>query len=52
MRLFFIPGFGEAPAIFDQIAPHLPGEKVFVDNWQLVGDRPRPDLTALSYAGN
>ncbi|MBD0254741.1 MAG: alpha/beta hydrolase [Cytophagales bacterium] len=50
MRLFFIPGFGEIPSIFDRIAPHLPGEKVFVDNWQLVGDRPRPDLTALSYA--
>lgn len=50
MRLFFIPGFGETPAIFDRIAPHLPGEKTFVDNWQLVGNRPRPDLTALSYA--
>ena len=51
MRLFFIPGFGEDPAIFDRVAPHLPGEKTFVDNWQLIGNRPRPDLTALSYAG-
>jgi pimeloyl-ACP methyl ester carboxylesterase len=52
MRLFFIPGFGETPSIFDQIAPHLPGKKIFVNNWQLqlIGDRPRPDLTALSYA--
>jgi len=51
MRLFFIPGFGEDPAIFDRIAPHLPGDQVFVDNWPLIGDAPRPDLTALSYAG-
>ncbi len=50
MQLFFIPGFGETPSIFDRVAPQLPGPKTFVDNWQLIGNRPRPDLTALSYA--
>jgi pimeloyl-ACP methyl ester carboxylesterase len=51
MRLFFIPGFGETSSIFDRLAPHLPGPQVFVDNWQLLGNQPRPDLTALAYAG-
>ena len=50
MRLFFIPGFGETASIFSRVAPYLPGEKEFVDNWQLIGNRPRPDLTALLYA--
>jgi hypothetical protein len=50
MRVFFIPGFGEDEFIFDKIAPHITGEKVFLNPWLLVGDWPRPDLTALSYA--
>ena len=50
MRIFFIPGFGEDPSIFDKIHPHIPGEKVFIDNWELVEDRARPDLTAWQYA--
>jgi hypothetical protein len=50
MRLLFIPGFGEDPSIFDKIQPHLPGEKVFLDFWVLLGDRPRPELNALLFA--
>lgn len=50
MRLFFIPGFGEDPSIFDKIHPHIPGDKVLIKNWELIGDQPRPALTALQYA--
>lgn len=50
MRLLFIPGFGEDESIFDKIHPHLPGEKVFLNNWELVGDKPKPGLTVLQYA--
>ena len=51
MRLIFIPGFGEDPSIFDQIHPHIPGEKVFVHNWDLIGyKKPRPELTVYEYA--
>ncbi|EMR02458.1 alpha/beta fold hydrolase [Cesiribacter andamanensis] len=50
MRLIFIPGFGEEAPIFDQLLPALPGPKVLVDNWALVGDYPRPALTAAAYA--
>ena len=50
MRLIFIPGFGETPRIFDRIAPSLPGEKLFIDNRELLGSKPMPDITALQYA--
>ncbi|AHM62877.1 hypothetical protein D770_23160 [Flammeovirgaceae bacterium 311] len=50
MRLLFIPGFGEDPSIFEKIQNHIPGEKVFLDYWVLLGDRPRPELNALQYA--
>lgn len=50
MRLIFIPGFGEEPSIFDRIHPHIQGEKVFLNNWVLLGDNPRPGLNALQYA--
>lgn len=50
MRLIFIPGFGEDPSIFDKIHPHLAGEKLFLDNWQLVGNQSRRDLNVLQYA--
>ena len=50
MRLFFIPGFGEDPSIFDKIHPHLPGEKVFIDNWKIIGEKARRELTVLKYA--
>lgn len=50
MRIFFIPGFGEEAWIFDKISPHIPGEKVFIDNWQSIGERQRADITALAFA--
>lgn len=50
MRIFFIPGFGEEPWIFDKIHPYIPGDKVFVDHWQVLPSTPEPDLTALAYA--
>lgn len=51
MRIFFIPGFGEEAWIFDKISPHIPGEKIFIDNWQSIGERHRAGLTALAFAG-
>lgn len=50
MRLIFIPGFGEDPSIFDRIHPHVKGEKIFLNNWVLLGDHPRSELNALLYA--
>lgn len=50
MQLFFIPGFGEEPSIFDKIKNHFPENKTFINNWDLVGDEPRPDLNVLQYA--
>ncbi len=50
MRLIFIPGFGETPRIFDRITPFLPGEKLFVDNRELLGSKPMFNITALQYA--
>lgn len=50
MRLIFIPGLGEDSSIFDKIHPHMEGEKVFLNNRILLGDKPRPSLNALQYA--
>ena len=50
MRLFLIPGFGEDRYIFEKIQDHLPGEKVFLNHWHLVGEQARPELNVLSYA--
>lgn len=50
MRLIFIPGFGEETSIFDQLHPHLPGEKVFVNNWKLLPDKTMQGLNVLQYA--
>jgi hypothetical protein len=50
MRLFFIPGFGEDETIFDKTKPFIPGEKVMLNNWTLLGNEPRKDLDALQYA--
>lgn len=49
MRIFFIPGFGERPSIFDKIAPEIGGNQVFIDNWDLIGDTPR-NWQVLDYA--
>jgi len=50
MRIFFIPGFGEMPTVFDKIAPHIGGDKVFIDNWEEIGDKPRKDINVLKVA--
>ncbi|MCC9168075.1 alpha/beta fold hydrolase [Pontibacter harenae] len=50
MRVFLVPGFGEDASIFDKIYPHLPGEKIFLNPWELLGNQPRPELNALQYA--
>lgn len=50
MRLIFIPGFGETKHIFTQIAPHLPGEHLFIENQDLLGMKPTPSITAIGYA--
>ncbi|QCR22558.1 alpha/beta hydrolase [Pontibacter sp. SGAir0037] len=50
MRIFLIPGFGEDEAIFDKIAPHLSGKKIYLNPWVLLGNQPRPELNALLYA--
>lgn len=50
MRLLFIPGFGETPHIFEQIAPHLPGEKVFIHNLDLLSSQPNVSPTLTKYA--
>lgn len=49
-RLIFIPGFGEDETIFEKIHPHLPGEKIFLNIWELLPNHPRPGLTALQFA--
>lgn len=50
MRIIFIPGFGETASIFDKISPHIVGEKLFLDNWALLGDKPRKTIDVLQYA--
>ncbi len=50
MRIIFIHGFGESEAIFDNIAPFISGEHIFVDVWKLVGDVPRKDLNVIEFA--
>lgn len=50
MRIFFIPGFGEKPNAFDKIAPHIAGDKVFIDCWEEIGDTPRKDINVLKLA--
>ena len=50
MRIFFIPGLGEEKWIFDKIAPFLEGEKVFIDNWELLKELSGKNLDATVYA--
>lgn len=50
MRIFLISGFGEDESIFDKLHPHLPGEKVFLNPWLLVDNKPQPAFNALVYA--
>ncbi len=50
MRFIYIPGLGEEISIFDKIHPHIPGEKVFIENWTLLANVPEKDLTVTVYA--
>lgn len=50
MRIIFIPGFGEDESIFDKLHPAIPGKKLFLNNWKLLGNKSRPGLTVLQYA--
>lgn len=50
MRIFFIPGFGETPSVFDKIAPQIAGDKIFIDNWEEIGDKTRKDINVLMVA--
>ncbi|WP_040664431.1 alpha/beta fold hydrolase [Nafulsella turpanensis] len=52
MRLIFIPGFGEDESVFEKLHPHLPGEKVFLDNWSLLPDREMRGLNVLQYSAD
>lgn len=50
MRIIFIPGLGEEKWIFDKIKPFIKGEKVFIDNFRLLGEVFEDNLNALTYA--
>ncbi len=50
MRVIFIHGFGENEAIFSKIAPFIPGEHVFLNVWELLGDTPLPGMNVLVFA--
>lgn len=50
MRLLLIPGFGEETSIFDRLYPLLPQDKIFIDNWELLGSTPRHTLNVTNYA--
>ncbi|HZY35034.1 MAG TPA: alpha/beta hydrolase [Mucilaginibacter sp.] len=50
MRILFIHGFGENESIFSKIAPFIPGEHVFFNVWELLGDKPLPGMNVLVFA--
>lgn len=50
MRIIFIPGFGEDEFIFEKIQDKLPGEKLFLNLWRLLPDRPVKDLNVTRFA--
>jgi hypothetical protein len=50
MRIFFIPGLGEDTFIFDKIEPFIQGEKIFIDNWSLLGQVEENGLQVTAYA--
>ena len=50
MRIFFIHGFGETPAIFDKIAPAIGGEQVFVDVWKMLEAEDQQALDVYTFA--
>ncbi len=50
MRIICIPGFGEDELVFSKILPLLPGDKIVLDTWTLIGNNKRGRFTALQYA--
>ena len=51
MRIIYIPGLGEKPNIFDNIAPHIAcTERIFLDNWELLGNIYKKEIDVLEYA--
>src|SRR5580692_437907 len=50
MRIFYIHGFGENETIFSKISPFIPGEQIFLNVWELLGDAPRPGINVLNFA--
>lgn len=50
MRIIYLPGFGETAKIFDGITPHIEGEAVFINHWELLGNQVRRELNVLVYA--
>lgn len=50
MRIIFIPGFGEDETIFSNIAPLIPGNKLILNSWTLLGNQPRKNTNAIIFA--
>jgi hypothetical protein len=50
MRVIFIHGFGENETIFSKIARYIPGEHIFINLWELLGDTPLPGINVLVFA--
>lgn len=50
MRIIFICGFGEDELMFSKIIPFIPGDKVVLNSWHLMGDKPVPEIDALKLA--
>ncbi len=51
MRIIYIPGFGEKANIFEKIAPHIAAEEsLFLDNWELLGNKVQNGIDVLQYA--
>jgi pimeloyl-ACP methyl ester carboxylesterase len=49
-RIIFIHGFGEKPNVFDQIAPSIGGQQIFIDVWSVLGNAPRPNLNIVDFS--
>jgi hypothetical protein len=50
MRIFFIHGFGETPAIFEHIAPAIGGQQVFINLWEELGTEKQQKLNVFDFA--
>ena len=50
MRLIFIHGFLERETIFCHIAPALEGEKIFINLWEMLNEKPRSALNVYDFA--